>query len=41
MRYLDREETQWPLCMHFMIGTEVSLHSNASGKLFISQLPDE
>jgi DNA-binding IclR family transcriptional regulator len=41
MRYLDREETHWPMRMQFMIVTKVPLHCTGSGKLFLSQLPGE
>lgn len=41
MIYLDRVETHCPLRMQFMIGTKVPLHCTASGRLFLSQLPDE
>jgi IclR family transcriptional regulator, acetate operon repressor len=39
--YLDRVETAWPLRMHLAPGSRVPLHCTASGKLFLSQLPEK
>jgi DNA-binding IclR family transcriptional regulator len=40
MHYVDRVETHWPLRLQFPIGTRVPLHCTASGKLFLSSLPN-
>ena len=38
--YLDRVETTSPVRVHLAAGSRVPLHCTASGKLFLSQLPD-
>ncbi|MEP3047927.1 MAG: IclR family transcriptional regulator [Roseibium sp.] len=40
MVYLDRVETHWPLRILLPIGTQVPFHSTASGKMYLSSLPD-
>lgn len=37
--YVDRVETQFPLKIDFQPGSRVPLHCSASGKLFLSQMP--
>jgi DNA-binding IclR family transcriptional regulator len=39
--YLDRVETRWPLRLHLEPGSRVPLHSTASGKLFLANLPPD
>jgi len=39
--YIDRVECQWPLRTHLQLGSRVSLHCGASGKLFLSFMPAE
>ncbi|MEM8792189.1 MAG: IclR family transcriptional regulator [Pseudomonadota bacterium] len=39
MRYLDRVETAWPLRIQLPIGTHVPFHCTASGKCFLSSMP--
>lgn len=41
MIYFDRVETHWPLRFQLPIGTRVPLHCTASGKLYLSTLPEE
>ena len=41
MRYLERAETHWPLCMQLPVGAKVPLHCTSSGKLYLSMLPQE
>lgn len=36
---LDRVETSWPLKITITAGTTVPIHTSASGKLFLAQLP--
>lgn len=40
MVYLDRVETHWPLRIQLPIGTQVPFHSTASGKMYLSTLPN-
>lgn len=40
MIYLDRVDTHWPLRFQLPIGTHVPFHCTASGKMFLSTLPD-
>lgn len=40
MIYLDRVETKWPLRIQLPIGTHVPFHCTASGKMYLSSLPD-
>lgn len=40
MIYLDRVETKWPMRIQFPIGTKVPFHCTASGKLYLSSLPN-
>ena len=40
MIYLDRVETQWPLRIQLPVGSQVPLHCTASGKMYLSSLPD-
>ncbi len=40
MVYLDRVETDWPLRVQLPVGTRVPFHCTASGKLYLSTLPD-
>jgi IclR family acetate operon transcriptional repressor len=37
--YLDRVEAQWPLRLTLEVGSHVPLHSTASGKLLLAQMP--
>lgn len=39
--YLDRVEARWPLRLNLEVGSRVPVHCTASGKLFLSLLPDE
>ncbi|HSF95119.1 MAG TPA: IclR family transcriptional regulator [Thermohalobaculum sp.] len=39
MVYLDRVDTLWPLRYQLPVGTEVPFHCTASGKMFLSTLP--
>jgi DNA-binding IclR family transcriptional regulator len=39
--YLDRVETRWPLRLALEPGSRVPIHCTASGKLFLSFMPDE
>ncbi len=39
MLYVDRVETHWPLRLQFAIGSRVPLYCTASGKLYLSTLP--
>lgn len=39
--YLDRVETKWPLRLALEPGSRVPVHCTASGKLFLSLMPDE
>ncbi len=39
MVYLDRVETRWPLRIHLPVGGTVPFHCTASGKLYLSSLP--
>jgi DNA-binding IclR family transcriptional regulator len=38
--YLDRVEAEWPLRLHLDVGTTLSPHCCASGKLLVAFLPD-
>lgn len=40
MVYLERVETEWPLRIQLPIGTEVPFYCTASGKMYLSTLPD-
>jgi len=40
MVYLDRVETDWPLRVQLPVGTRVPFHCTASGKLYLSTLPE-
>ena len=40
MIYLDRVDTHWPLRFQLPTGTHVPFHCTASGKLFLSTLPE-
>ncbi len=40
MFYIDRVETQWPLRIQLPVGSHVPFHCTASGKMFLSCLPD-
>lgn len=40
MTYLERVETKWPLRIQLPIGTSVPFHCTASGKMYLSTLPD-
>ena len=40
MLYIDRVETEWPLRIQMPVGTRVPLHCTASGKLYLSSLPN-
>jgi DNA-binding IclR family transcriptional regulator len=40
MRYLDRVETQWPLRIQLPVGTQVPFYCTASGKMYLSSLPE-
>ena len=40
MFYSDRVETKWPLRHQLPIGTNVPVHCTASGKLYLSSLPE-
>lgn len=40
MLYIDRVEAEWPLRLQLPVGTRVPLHCTASGKLYLSLLPD-
>jgi len=39
MQYLDRVESEWPLRIQLPTGSHVPLHCTASGKLYLSSLP--
>lgn len=39
--YLDRVETKWPLRLALEPGSRVPVHCTASGKLFLSFMPDD
>lgn len=39
MLYIDRVEAEWPLRLQLPVGTRVPLHCTASGKLYLSTLP--
>ncbi len=41
MIYFDRVETDWPICIQIPIGSQVPFHCTASGKIFLSTLPDD
>lgn len=41
MIYLERVESKWPMQIKLPIGTKVPLHCTASGKLYLSSLPEE
>lgn len=41
MVYLDRVDTPWPLRYQLPVGTEVPFHCTASGKMFLSTLPEK
>lgn len=40
MLYVDRIEAEWPLRLQLPVGTRVPLHCTASGKLYLSSLPE-
>lgn len=40
MVYLERVETEWPLRIQLPIGTQVPFYCTASGKMYLSTLPD-
>ena len=40
MIYYDRVETQWPVRVQLKVGSRVPLHATASGKMFLSSLPN-
>jgi len=40
MFYIDRVETQWPLRIQLPVGSHVPFHCTASGKMFLSCLPE-
>lgn len=40
MLYLDRVEADWPIRVQFSIGSSVPLHCTASGKMYLSSLPE-
>ncbi|MDV7339624.1 IclR family transcriptional regulator [Terasakiella sp. A23] len=40
MIYLDRVETNWPLRVQFASGAKVPFHCTASGKIYLSSLPN-
>lgn len=39
MIYLDRVETKWPLRIQLPVGTKVPFYCTASGKMYLSSLP--
>ena len=39
MVYIDRVETKWPLRIQLPVGTTVPFHCTASGKMYLSTLP--
>lgn len=41
MIYIDRVETHWPLQIRLPIGSKVPLHCTASGKSYLSTLPQQ
>jgi DNA-binding IclR family transcriptional regulator len=41
MLYIDRVEAEWPLRLQLPVGTRVPLHCTASGKLYLSLLPEQ
>jgi IclR family acetate operon transcriptional repressor len=41
MIYYDRVQTNWPLRIHLPVGTHTPLWCTASGKLYLSSLPEE
>ena len=41
MTYLERVETTWPLRIQLPVGTKVPFHCTASGKLYLSTLPQK
>jgi len=41
MLYLDRVETAWPLRVQLAVGSRVPLHCTASGKMYLSSLPQQ
>jgi DNA-binding IclR family transcriptional regulator len=41
MVYIDRVESHWPLQIHLPIGSRIPTYCSASGKLYLSLLPDE
>lgn len=40
MLYLDRVESDWPIRVHFSIGSSVPLHCTASGKMYMACLSE-
>lgn len=40
MIYFDRAETHWPVRVQLQIGSRVPTHCTASGKMFLSSLPE-
>jgi len=40
MIYFDRAETHWPVRIQLPVGSHVPLHCTASGKMYMSMLPD-
>lgn len=41
MIYYDRVQTNWPLQVHLPVGSHTPIWCTASGKLYLSSLPDE
>jgi DNA-binding IclR family transcriptional regulator len=41
MIYYDRVQTNWPLRIHLPVGTHTPIWCTASGKLYLSSLPEE